>query len=197
MGPDNSFRPGFDRGLGKHFITFVSDQARLVDFTKVCPPFVSKYPTLLKIGVAVRILIIWQNSYVMHACYPTATALIKLAILFQYLRLFDETKAILRQTTLVMIGIVSLWGLAFSFISWFPAFPVSAQWNFNDETSGVRYGFGSLDPSSVVAASLAQTSTNMVLDLIVLAIPVSYYLQPKLDWKSQASLMVLFSLGSV
>ncbi|KAG6361472.1 hypothetical protein INS49_009699 [Diaporthe citri] len=160
----------FDRGLGKHFITFVSDQSRLVDFTK--------------------------NSYVMHACYPTATALIKLAILFQYLRLFDETKSILRQTTFVMIGIVSLWGLAFSFISWFPAFPVSAGWDFND-TSGVRYGFGSLDPSSVVAASLAQTSTNMVLDLIVLAIPVSYYLQPKLNWKSQASLMVLFSLGSV
>lgn len=141
-------------------------------------------------------LIIRQNSYVMHACYPTATALIKLAILFQYLRLFDETKSILRQTTFVMIGIVSLWGLAFSFISWFPAFPVSAEWDFND-TSGVRYGFGSLDPSSVVAASLAQTSTNMVLDLIVLAIPVSYYLQPKLNWKSQASLMVLFSLGSV
>lgn len=132
----------------------------------------------------------------MHACYPTATALIKLAILFQYLRLFDETKSILRQTTFVMIGIVSLWGLAFSFINWFPAFPVSAEWDFND-TSGVRYGFGSLDPSSVVAASLAQTSTNMVLDLIVLAIPVSYYLQPKLNWKSQASLMVLFSLGSV
>jgi hypothetical protein len=133
----------------------------------------------------------------MHACYPTATALIKLAILFQYLRLFDETKSILRQTTLVMIGIVSLWGLAFSFIAWFPAFPVSAQWDFIDKSSGVRYGLGSLDPSSIVAASLAQTSTNMVLDLIVLAIPVSYYLQPKLDWKSQASLMVLFSLGSV
>lgn len=133
----------------------------------------------------------------MHACYPTATALIKLAILFQYLRLFDETKSILRQTTLVMIGIVSLWGLAFSFINWFPAFPVSAEWDFSDTASGVRYGFGSLDPGSVVAASLAQTSTNMVLDLIVLAIPVSYYLQPKLNWKSQASLMVLFSLGSV
>lgn len=133
----------------------------------------------------------------MHACYPTATALIKLAILFQYLRLFDETKAILRQTTLIMIGIVSFWGLAFSFIAWFPAFPISAQWDFNDKSSGIRYGFGSLDPSSIVAASLAQTSTNMVLDLIVLAIPVSYYLQPKLDWKSQASLMGLFSLGSV
>lgn len=144
-----------------------------------------------------RVLIIWQNSYVMHACYPTATALIKLAILVQYLRLFDDKKGILRQTTLVMIGLVSLWGLAFSFIGWFPAFPVSAEWDFSDTTSGVRYGFGSLDPSSIVAASLAQTTTNMVLDLIVLAIPVSYYLQPKLDWKSQASLMGLFSLGSV
>ncbi|KAK2599417.1 hypothetical protein N8I77_011171 [Diaporthe amygdali] len=155
----------FDRGLGKHFITFASDQTKL-------------------------------NTYVMHACYPTATALIKLAILFQYLRLFDETKSILRQTTLVMIGIVSLWGLAFSFISWFPAFPVSADWDF-DNTTAVRYGLASLDPSSVVAASLAQTSTNMVLDLIVLAIPVSYYLQPNLSWKSQASLMGLFSLGSI
>lgn len=143
-----------------------------------------------------RVLIIRQNSYVMHACYPTATALIKLAILFQYLRLFDETKSILRRTTLVMIGIVSLWGLAFSFISWFPAFPVSAQWDFTD-SSAARYGFASRDSGDVVAASLAQTSTNMVIDMVVLAIPVSYYLQPGLGWKAQASLMGLFSLGSV
>lgn len=41
---DNPFRIGFDRGLGTHFITFVSDQSRLVNFTKVRLPL---FPSIL------------------------------------------------------------------------------------------------------------------------------------------------------
>lgn len=50
IGANNSSRTGFDRGLGKHFITFVSDQNRLVDFTKVRLGLFPSTPTGSKSG---------------------------------------------------------------------------------------------------------------------------------------------------
>lgn len=95
-----------------------------------------------------------------------------------------------------MLGIVTTWGLASSFICWFPAFPVSALWDY-DDTTAVRYGLSSLRPDEFTGTYIALTSTNMVLDVAVLVIPVPYYLSSAMPSKSRYSLIGLFLVGTV
>lgn len=64
--------------------------------------------------------------YVTTAAYTTTTVLIKLSLLLQYLRLFRTGYR--RIVVIVMIVIVSLWGSVFSFMAWFPCFPVKGFW---------------------------------------------------------------------
>lgn len=99
--------------------------------------------------------------------------------------------------TRITLIVTSLWGLAFSFISWFPAFPPSAFWDLIDSTA-VRYGIGSLQVDIFVGAFVALNASNMVLDIITLAIPVPFYLRSReLAWKARLSLMGLFTLGTL
>lgn len=95
-----------------------------------------------------------------------------------------------------MLFITSLWGLAFSFISWFPAFPVSAFWDLTNQTA-IRYGVASLTADEFTGTLIALNATNMALDMVMLGIPVPYYLRSSLAWKSRLSLLGLFILGSV
>lgn len=93
-----------------------------------------------------------------------------------------------------MIVLTALWGVGFSFISWVPAFPINALWD-RSITNAVRYGIASLDPASFTSTYVTLTATNMVLDLLILTMPVPYYLKSSLSWKSRASLSGLFLLG--
>lgn len=137
-----------------------------------------------------------QASYVENACYPTSTSLIKIAILLQFRRIFNESSQRYQLVTKLMIIFTSLWGVGFAFVSWFPVFPVNAFWDLSI-TNAVRYGIASLDPTSFTSTYVTLTATNMVLDLLILSLPVPYYLKSSLSWKSRASLLGLFLLGSV
>lgn len=48
-----------------------------------------------------------------------STAFIKLALLFQYLRVLDR-RSKLRTITILFIVIVSLWGAIFTILAWMP-----------------------------------------------------------------------------
>lgn len=137
-----------------------------------------------------------QASYVENACYPTATSLIKIAILLQFRRIFTGNSKRYQLATRLMLIATALWGIIFSFVCWFPVFPVNAFWDLTIVTT-VRYGIGSLDPTSFTSTYVALTATNMVLDLLILSLPVPYYLKSSLSWKSRSSLLGLFLLGSV
>lgn len=136
-----------------------------------------------------------QAAYVANAMYPTATSLVKIAILLQFLRLFDA-RSRYRTATLIMLYITSLWGLGFSVISWFPAFPVSAFWDLTNQTA-IRYGLASLRVNEFTGTLTALNTTHMALDLVILGIPVPYYLKSKLSWRTRLSLLGLFIIGSV
>lgn len=122
-----------------------------------------------------------------------ATAFIKLALLFQYLRIF-ELHTVMRRTTIFFIVITALWGLAYSILALVPCYPVSAFWNWT-VTDAVRWGFGSHDQAVFADTYISHVASNVALDLIVFALPIPLYFNPLLDMKARVGLFCLNVLG--
>ncbi|KZL69997.1 integral membrane protein, partial [Colletotrichum incanum] len=159
------FDKATEYGLGKHFILLGIDGMR--DFIKA--------------------------FYVCNGAYPMATALIKLALLFQYLRMFERrTKS--RFITIFFITFTAIWGLVYSFLAWVPCVPVWAFWDFFSLTEA-RWAFGSHDPVVFARSFESHVGINVALDLIVFAIPIPLFLKAGLLKKSRMSLLGLFAMG--
>lgn len=135
--------------------------------------------------------------------YNMALALVKLSLLIQYLRIADERPDIqqpmLRMFTLIIIGIVSLWGLAQSILAWIPCNPIEADWDFTG-TPAIRWGYGSRDVGVFTGTFYQHSASNMILDIIVLALPL--FSKPlrataKVDAKSRRGMIGLFFLGTM
>lgn len=60
-----------------------------------------------------------QIFYVANGFYPVSAVLIKLALLFQYLRMLEKGSK-LYTISVATIFIVSLWGIAFTILAWMP-----------------------------------------------------------------------------
>lgn len=56
--------------------------------------------------------------YFENALYITNTAVIKLSLLLQYLRIFKA--GTMRWVCVSLFVLISLWGLTYSFMAWFP-----------------------------------------------------------------------------
>lgn len=77
-----------------------------------------------------------------------------------------------------------------------PTIPVQAYWNL--ALPAARYAFGSLEVEAFVSTYTSLTATNMILDMIILAIPAPLLLYNKTDsTKSRWALICLFSIGSL
>ena len=131
----------------------------------------------------------------------SATALIKLSLLFQYLRLFDAGSKS-RKICIALIYITSIWGLAFSFIGWFPCFPVSAYWENPLGNQCYGYGVGFVNVDAFTAAYYSHSATNSVLDLAVLFLPLPLLFkkkigQRKVDKKTLWGLCAIFFIGAM
>jgi len=135
-----------------------------------------------------------QSFYLPNSTYPMSTALIKLALCFQYLRVLGPDSPRLRLVTKVVIVVTALWGFAYSFIAWVPCWPVSAYWDWSVPVVA-RWGFGSHDVSVFVGTYISHVASNVVLDLIVFAIPLPLYFDPTLTQKSKVGLCGLVVLG--
>jgi hypothetical protein len=116
---------------------------------------------------------------------------VKLSLLSQYLRILDPTSR-LRRVTWALIVICALWGTSYAFIAMFPCFPISAEWT---RDGGYCYGFGSQVPHALAGTFLSHTSTNVVLDLAVLAIPVPLYFQKDTTLRQRLGIGALLMLG--
>ncbi|OLN85268.1 hypothetical protein CCHL11_04371 [Colletotrichum chlorophyti] len=133
--------------------------------------------------------------YLCNGAYSMATALIKLALLFQYLRMFEKGSKS-RLVTTVFIVITALWGLVYSFLTWVPCIPVYAFWNLSIITE-TRWAFGSRDPGVFARSFESQVGMNVALDLICFAIPIPLFLKAGLRTKSRMGLISLFIMGVV
>ncbi|KAI0844270.1 hypothetical protein F5Y00DRAFT_256147 [Daldinia vernicosa] len=152
-------------GLGQHFVTL--DYGDIQSYLKV--------------------------FYVTNASYNMSTTLIKMSLLFQYLRVYHSGS--LRTTCIVMLIIVSIWGAAYTFMGWVPCFPVSGYWKMG--IGAKCYGFGSTNANEVFKTYIAHTSVNTILDMIVFAIPVPLYFRPGTARRTKLGLVGLIIMGAI
>ncbi|KAJ4394487.1 hypothetical protein N0V93_003705 [Gnomoniopsis smithogilvyi] len=164
-----------DAGLGKHFVLL--GQAGMSNFVKV----------------------FWWSQ----ALYNMALALVKLSLLFQYLRIINERPDLnqrkLRWSILFMIGLVTTWGIVESLLAWIPSNPISADWDFTGKPAQ-RWGYGSRDVEEFTATFFQQSASNMILDVAVLTLPMfskSLWDTVRADEKSRRGLFGLFALGGL
>ena len=131
-----------------------------------------------------------------NATYVTSTTLIKLALLFQFVRIFPRGT----RTRTVIVGLLvftSIWGAAYAVMAWMPCIPVEAFWHPYDLDMGICYAFGSNKPRPFVATFESHTAVNMILDIIVLIIPVPLMWRERNNLPARLRLMGLLTMGSM
>ncbi|KAF2872343.1 hypothetical protein BDV95DRAFT_380891 [Massariosphaeria phaeospora] len=134
------------------------------------------------------------SFYISNSMYITNTALIKISLLLQYLRIFKA--GTMRWVCLALLGIISLWGIAYSFMSWFPCFPPSLYWDSKLATN-TCYGYGFKDTESFVAIYMSHTVLNMAFDIAVFLTPMVLFREPNLRKKNVLAMTGVFLFGAV
>lgn len=150
-----------------------------------------------------RITGFFMHTYGANASYCASATLIKLSILFQYLRLFGELASsttvakyrLARKLTWALIAVTTLWGLTFFFLALFSCDPIPKYWQ--PFIPGKCIGWGTKIPDEFFPMYLTHSVTNMVLDLMVLALPIPFIRILRLAGKSKAGVITLFSLGCI
>ncbi|KAI0503193.1 hypothetical protein F5B22DRAFT_630298 [Xylaria bambusicola] len=133
-----------------------------------------------------------KTFYIALLSYTISTILTKLCLLTQYLRLFEDDRRV-RKICWFFIVVSALWGLAFGVIAIVPCVPLSGFWNWEEKS--YCYGFGSKDSNEIGATYAAHVSTNVILDLGVLAIPIPLYFQTFRQKKQRLGFSVILLLG--
>ena len=155
-----------------------------------------------------------QLFYIGVACYTSSTAIVKLSLLVQYLRVFREGR--MRTICLWLLALTVLWSVAvvyascvscpllicadqthYRFMAWFPCFPVQASWD-TTILDKQCYFFGAKDDSFEFAASyVSHAASNMTLDLIILLLPTALYFQRDMTRKEIWGVSWLISMGAM
>ncbi|KAK6865894.1 hypothetical protein PG995_002422 [Apiospora arundinis] len=157
---------GTKYGLGQHFLTLSHDD-----------------------------MITWSKTfYVANAAYCTSTAFIKLALLLQYLRVYPRG-SLMHRACLATLLLTALWGVVYSFISWFPCFPVNHVWELKPDAK--CYGYGSSRPSEFSATYESHTAINMILDVIVLIIPMPLLFKEGTGFAQRLRITALLCMGTI
>ncbi|KAF2794936.1 hypothetical protein K505DRAFT_241057 [Melanomma pulvis-pyrius CBS 109.77] len=129
--------------------------------------------------------------YVENGLYITEGAIIKISLLFQYLRIFKA--GTMRWISLTLLVIISLWGLAYSIMTWVPCFPIREFWDRKETTK--CYGFGFNDQESFIRLFESHTALNMVFDFFVFVTPLVLFKQPHLRLKNIIAMTGVFLIG--
>lgn len=134
-----------------------------------------------------------KHFYIGTITYPLALTLIKLALLFQYLRIFDQDSR-RRLFCKWLIGLTSIWGLVYSIPTWVPCYPVASMWDF---TLPARHcwGYVSPDPAQALGFYISHSVTTTLLDLVIIVLPVRLLFRRNAQRKTRIALMCLFVLG--
>lgn len=144
-------------------------------------------------------LILEQSFYVFNGSYATSTALIKVSLLLQYLRLYQRG-SLLHNTCRVLVLFVGLWGAAYSILAWVPCVPVSDYWTviYEQDMSGVRcYGYGSQYVGAFTATYESHAAINMLLDLVVMGLPIPVYFDQGARGRTRMGLVGILAMGTV
>ncbi|KAK4442804.1 hypothetical protein QBC34DRAFT_418128 [Podospora aff. communis PSN243] len=137
-----------------------------------------------------------RHFYIGSLTYPLALTFIKLALLCQYLLIFDLTSR-RRIFCKYLIGFTSLWGIFFTIPTWVPCLPISAMWDVSpDGQRAARcWGFASRNLSQMLGFYITQSVTTMVIDLVIFLLPIHLFFQRGTQTKTRIALLGLFCLG--
>lgn len=124
--------------------------------------------------------------YVFTAIYFTNLAIVKLAFLFFYLRVFPKPS--IRRLLWSTIIFVMVWGVVFLFVSVFQCRPLNYYWNRWD---GQHEG-SCVNPSTV---AWANAGISIALDVWMIGIPLSQLPSLNLDWKKKIGVGAMFCIG--
>ncbi|KAK4153771.1 integral membrane protein, partial [Chaetomidium leptoderma] len=160
-----------DKGLGQHLLLLDLDQASAF----------------------------LHSFYVFNGSYAMSTALIKISLLLQYIRLYHRG-TLLYNICRALVVFVALWGVAYSIIAWVPCVPVSDYWTviYEQDISGLRcYGYGSQYVAAFTATYESHAAVNMVLDLVVMALPIPLYFEPGARGRTRMGLVGVIVMGTI
>lgn len=101
----------------------------------------------------------------------------------------------MRWICIFLLVIVSLWGLGFTIVAWFPCFPVRGAW---DRTIGAKcYGFGFGDLQSFIDMFKAHSASNMTFDVVIFLTPMGLFWTPNLRLKNVLAMIGVFAFGGM
>ncbi|WYZ35775.1 hypothetical protein EsH8_X_000422 [Colletotrichum jinshuiense] len=133
--------------------------------------------------------------YICNGTLPVSTCFIKMAILLQYLRIFEKGSKS-RTLTHILLVVNVMWGIAYTFLAWVPCIPVAAYWDWTIPDRG-RWAYGTQTAEVLIRTYESHATSNMILDFVIFAIPLPLYFNNKANRKSRKGVLGLFILGSV
>ncbi|KAF4551090.1 CFEM domain-containing protein 1 [Elsinoe fawcettii] len=134
-----------------------------------------------------QIYMVIEYFYVMAWLYFLQITLLKLSLLFFYLRVFPRTE--IRRLLWGTVAFVSVWGAAFVLTAIFQCRPIHYFWSKWD---GLHKG----TCLSANKISWVNAGFSIVLDLWILAIPIWEIRQLKMHWKKKVGVAVMFGVGT-
>ena len=130
-----------------------------------------------------EVITVLQLYWVAETIYIVVLTLVKLSILFFYLRIFPRPQ--FRRTVKATLGFVAIYGLSFIFVIVFQCKPIKARWDLSVEGKCVNI--------NMVAYSAAGIS--IFQDIIILLIPIPEILGLKMDVKKRINVMLILGIG--
>ncbi|KAL4987806.1 hypothetical protein BDW68DRAFT_197132 [Aspergillus falconensis] len=126
--------------------------------------------------------------FIEEVLYTICTALIKISMLFLYLRLFPN--ALLRRAIFISLAITSLWALGSFLAQVLSCKPVSYYWN---QWDGEHVGKCSSHNSLLLAHSII----NIFLDILVFALPMPVLVRLQMSIEKRVGICLMFAVGLV
>ncbi|KAH8730295.1 hypothetical protein GQ44DRAFT_607487 [Phaeosphaeriaceae sp. PMI808] len=131
--------------------------------------------------------------YLENSIYLTQTGLIKISLLLQFLRIFKA--GAMRWICIFLLVLVTIWGMGFAFVGWFPCFPIRGVWDRQVEAK--CYGFGFKNVDEFVAIYKGHAASNMILDIAIFLTPLVIFKNPQLKPKHLMAMAGVFAFGAV
>ncbi|KAM0415955.1 hypothetical protein ACHAPT_013109 [Fusarium lateritium] len=125
--------------------------------------------------------------HIMAVLYFALVTLLKLALLFFYLRIFPSTGV--RRILWATVIFNSLFGLAFVFAAVFQCQPISYFW---EKWDGEHEGHC----ADLNAITWSNAAISISLDFWMLAVPLSQLKALNLDWKKKIGVGMMFCVGT-
>ncbi|KXH27473.1 CFEM domain-containing protein [Colletotrichum salicis] len=125
--------------------------------------------------------------FIMEPMYFAQVTLLKMSLLFFYMRIFSQSS--IKKLIWSTIGFNAVFGLTFIFVAIFQCQPISFYWTKWD---GNRNG-QCLD---INAIAWANAGISIVLDIWMLALPLSQIKGLNLHWKKKVGVAMMFFVGT-